>query len=63
MDKCISINKIVIKVTDDEVLRTFFTLYLAEDDERKRDAPCAHRYARKASRKGFLWRELIFVRP
>ena len=38
MDKYISINKIVMKVTDDEALRTFFTLYLAEDDERKRDA-------------------------
>ncbi len=38
MDKYTSINKIVMKVTDDEALRTFFTLYLAEDDECKRDA-------------------------
>lgn len=37
MDKYISINKIVMKVTDDAALRTFFTLYLAEDDASKRD--------------------------
>jgi NADH:ubiquinone oxidoreductase subunit len=36
MDKYISVNKIVMKVTEDEALRTFFTLYLIEDDETKR---------------------------
>ena len=37
MDKYISVNKIIMKVTDDEALRTFFTIYLIEDDEAKRD--------------------------
>jgi hypothetical protein len=37
MYKYISVNKIVMKVTDDEALRTFFTLYLMEEDEAKRD--------------------------
>ena len=36
MDKYISVNKIVMKVTEDEAIRTFFTLYLIEDDETKR---------------------------
>lgn len=36
MDKYISVNKIVMQVTEDEALRTFFTLYLIEDDEVKR---------------------------
>lgn len=37
MDKYISVNKIVMKITEDEALRTFFTLYLIEDDDKKRD--------------------------
>lgn len=37
MDKYISISKIVMNVTDDDILRTFFTVYLFEDDETKRD--------------------------
>jgi hypothetical protein len=36
MDKYISVNKIVMQVTEDEALRTFFTLYLIEEDEEKR---------------------------
>jgi predicted DNA-binding protein (UPF0251 family) len=36
MDKYISVNKIVMKITEDEALRTFFTLYLIEDDAAKR---------------------------
>ena len=38
MEKYISISKIVPRITDDEVLRAFFTVYLFEDDEAKRDA-------------------------
>ena len=36
MDKYIIVNKIVMQITDDEALRTFFTLYLIEDDETRR---------------------------
>ena len=38
MDKYISISKIIPRITDDEVLRAFFTVYLFEEDEVKRDA-------------------------
>ena len=38
MEKYISISKIVPSITDDEVLRAFFTVYLFEDDAVKRDA-------------------------
>lgn len=37
MNKYISAHKIVMKLTEDEALRTFFTLYFMEDDDVKRD--------------------------
>jgi hypothetical protein len=37
MDKYISISKIVMNITEDALLRTFFTVYLFEDDDAKRN--------------------------